>query len=659
MQRDSKPSVSRATSRRQLLRWGAVGTAGLIAGCGGTGGTGDGDRVGGDQTARTIQGGESSETSSGSTDTESSSDGDTTIYDRTYGFNYANVQFNQVNLNPFSPNSDWGLRFQLHQILAKPSPTHSRLLLHTVEDYEFGDNELRVTFKMPWTWSNGDSAGAEDMVVQFELDDNMVPAADRPENPTITGYRADGQETLIVELNEPYNQQAIVYNVLTGFTRLDTYRKGPLAELNTALNEASSESEREDLRQDVVTHTEGMLIGEHPVSGPWKPVNATPSELQMELNTEHWAAVTQGGPLNFRNLIAYNFGDQSSKPAFEAGRLDISGAPLPQGASYPSDVYPVTATEYGGQGICLNWTKDDHFADPMVRQALAYVIDRQQVASNTGGETNAAGARPVSKPIPEMMPAVARQYIPDVWEACKAFEHTDENLELAAGMLEDAGLQRDDGEWYKSNGDRFTIPLTAEQIQVGAMETVAQNFTDFGIESELEVIDGTSLSQRLQSNDWTVYLNTWGEFGFPPLNYRPLYGPAVQGDDGPPAGEGNSPLQLELPPVGDWEGELSTVNTAELLNQIDTADTEEKNKEITRQLAWAAHYTQANYPIYVNSSVTPVRLTDKWIYPPFSTEGDGWVTPDDALVWGCDSPESTLIQGAGGGVRANPDWEGE
>ena len=637
---------------------------GFLAGCmGGSNQDGEEGQQTGDTTAQTT-----GSSDGGSGDTESSS-GNGEILDRNFGLNYANVQFNQVNLNPFNANSDWGLRYQLHQTLAGANPTHDtsnteynptedeNLVLQAVESIEFTEDQFRVDFKMPWVWSNGDTAGAEDWVVQLELDRYMVPKADRPEEPTIAKYQADGQKTLVMDLNPPYNKWVLVYETLTGYQRLDTYRDGPLAQYHEAFKDATTEDEASKIRNQVVQHTDGMMVGEHPVSGPWRPVNATPSEIKCELNQEHWASVTQGGPLNFRNLTMYNFGDQSPKPAFQRGTLDISGDALPPGATYPDNLYPIKAIEFGGQGLCLNWTQDEYYADHRVRQALAYVIDRKQIASNTGGASNAAGARPLEKPVPELLPSVGKNYIPDTWKQFRTFKTNEKNLQEAAKLFEEAGLQRDDGQWYKPNGDRFSIPLQATEVTVGEMETLAQNFGDFGIQAQVEVVDQTTQSQQVSNNEWHTYINTWGEFGFPPNNFYALYGPSTMGDDGGPYGEGNAPREMEIPPVGEWDAEPQSFNAQQVLQQITKADTAEKNKEIVRKLAWAGHYTQANFPIYNMSSITPVRLTDKWNYPKFSTERE-WVTGEDAVVWGMDSPEIRLTQGTVGGIRANPNSEG-
>jgi peptide/nickel transport system substrate-binding protein len=602
----------------------------LIAGCGASGdgsdGSGDGSDGGGDGS-------------------DGGGDGSDGILDRTYGFNYANVPFTRTNLNPYNANSDWGLRLQLQGIFSKPSPTHAKIVPHAVKDWEFSNKELRIHFRQPWVWSNGKSAGAKDAVVQFQLARAMVPEENRPEDPTVTEYAADGQETFILKLSEPYNKQALVYNVITGYERLDTYRNSPLGDFNEQLKEASTPEEKKKIRKNVVQRTKGMAIGEYPISAPWIPTNITPSVLETELNTEHYAAKTQGGPLNFKNLHMLNFGDQSPTPAFESGKLQISGASLPTSESeYPENVYSIKAAEYGGQSIVLNYLKDDFYTKPQVRQGLAYVLDREQISSNVGSTTNAAGAQAASKPIPELMPSVAKDYIPDLWPKFKAFKHTSENLTKAENLFKDAGLQKDDGKWYKPNGDRFKIPLLTTQSTVTTIETVSKNLKEFGIQSSIEVVGDTTFSQRLEGGDWTVYVNTWGEFAFPPLNYRATWGPGTEDD---PRGEGNPPHELDVPmPVGDWEGDMQTLNLREIVKSIESATNPEKNKEITRKLAWAAHYHQVYLVLYTNASTTPTLINDKWEYPKVTT--DGWVKESDAEVWGCDSPETSLIQGVGG-----------
>lgn len=643
---EESTAIPRGLTRRRLIKLSGVGGLSMVAGCN-TGNDGG--------TPTTTTGSDSAVETNGEIIDNSGTP---------FGLHYIDEQFNRTNLNPYNPNSTWGLPVDLNALFAKPSPTHQEVLLHNVESEEFKGEEVNgqpseyhVTFKQPLVWDNGDKAGAKDAVVQYELRWFMNGKQDR-EGKTIQGYRADGHDTMIIDLEPPYNPTAMFYKALTGFERIQIYRESKFNDYLEQFKDASSESEQEKIRRNVVNDVENFGMVDYPTTGPWNVTQATAQELRMELNEEHWAAATQGGPLNFKHFRFYNLGDQSPVPGFRSGKIHMDASPLAQGTDMLKGVEAPTAAEYGGIHLILNWQRDEWYAKTPVRQGLAYVIDRAAIANNVGQAFNTAEAEPVAKPVPQGYPALVQETVPELWEKLKAYENTEEGLQKATSLFEEAGLQKDDGKWFKPNGDRFEIPMMAEESNVPIMETVQKNLTDFGIGSSIEVLDGTQYEQKIDNNEFATFTSDFGENAYLPLNYDFEWGSDVF-QSGLGRGESRAPKVLETPwPPGDWESDPKEMNMADVIDNIPKANKESESKKVSEQLVWVAHYHMISYPLIINASKTPTNISGPFKFAKFNHDpnvNDGWVTADDPIEWGVDMPENTLMQGVGSGIQARPD----
>lgn len=644
---EESTGIPSSLTRRRLIKLSGVGGLGMIAGCGSQADGGDGEAT--PTTTKGSQPGSSGEIIDNS--------------NTPFGLHYIDEQFNRTNLNPYNPNSTWGLPVDLNALYAKPSPTHQEVLLHNVESEEFKGEEVdgqpteyHVTFKQPLVWDDGTPAGAKDAVVQYNLRWYMNDRQDR-EGMTIQDYRADGHDTMIIDLEPPYNPTAVFYSVLTGFDRLQIYRKSKFSDYLEQFESATSDSERENIRRTVVNDAENFGMADYPTSGPWNVTKATAQELTLELNEDHWAAATQGGPLNFKHFRFLNLGDQSPVPGFRSGKIHMDASPLPQGTDGLEGVEAPTALEYGGIHMILNWQRDEWYAKTPVRQGLAYVIDREAIASNVGSAFNTAEAQAVPKPVPQGFPPLVKETVPDLWKQLRAYDHSDQGLSEAESLFEEAGLQKDGGQWYKPNGDPFAIPLMATQSSVPIFETVKQNFEDFGIKTSMEVLDGTQAEQRIDNNEFAVYTSDFGENAYLPLNYDFEWGTDVF-QSGLGRGESRAPKTLTTPwPPGDWDGDPKEMDMTTVIDNIPKANKESESKKIARQLVWVAHYHMISYPLITNASKTPTKIDGPFKFPPFNYDpnvNDGWVTKDDPIEWGVDMPENTLMQGVGGGIQARP-----
>ena len=99
-----------------------------------------------------------------------------------------------------------------------------------------------------------------------------------------------------------------------------------------------------------------------------------------------------------------------------------------------------------------------------------------------------------------------------------------QNPQAATELLERAGFKKVDGHWKKPNGEPFTIKFLAEgdarPIMTRAATMIAQQWTAFGIDTKVEVAQGTFFTRFFAGDfdaliSWTVA--TWG--GHPDLSY--------------------------------------------------------------------------------------------------------------------------------------------
>ncbi len=205
-------------------------------------------------------------------------------------------------------------------------------------------------------------------------------------------------------------------------------------------------------------------ITENPVgSGPFMVTSWDAGTIELAAFTDSWRAPLVGG-LEIQELAE----PAARVQALQAGQVDLATGISPDlvdtlGDAASADV--VTANQV--MSLAFNTEMaDSPVADPMVRQALNYAIDRQAIVDALLlGQGSAAGQGPTPN---------ATGYNPDI----DAFGY---DPELAQQMLADAGYP--DGLSFTADVVVGSFPADAEIYQLAQ-----QNLADIGVDVELNQI---------------------------------------------------------------------------------------------------------------------------------------------------------------------------
>jgi peptide/nickel transport system substrate-binding protein len=219
-------------------------------------------------------------------------------------------------------------------------------------------------------------------------------------------------------------------------------------------------------------------LSAHPLgSGPmrlagWKRGNS----IVLEANPDYW-----GGPPKLKRLEIVVVGDNTARAqALEAGDLDFIQSPLS-----PQDVQRLMGTQklahVNTQGQALTFllfnTPDRTLADPVMRHALAHLIDQKTILSQIYGG--------IDQPANEMLLPTSPGY--DASLRQPAFDPAEAGKELDV-----LGWKRGaDGKRAK-DGKKLEITLSThseDPNRVQTMEFLQAVFTDAGIDTKVSLAD--------------------------------------------------------------------------------------------------------------------------------------------------------------------------
>ncbi|UYO01182.1 MAG: ABC transporter substrate-binding protein [Devosia sp.] len=209
--------------------------------------------------------------------------------------------------------------------------------------------------------------------------------------------------------------------------------------------------------------------------------------------------------------------------------------------------------DYNGSGVMVGFVMNlrrDKFADPLVREALNYAFDFEEL-SNTlfygqyeridsffFGLPFRSSGLPEGEEL-EILEGV-RDLVPE-----KVFtqpytnpvsgdeERLYENLSIATEMLLEAGYQRDGTRLVDENGEQlaFEILLNGPTIEPVAQNLVT-NLAQIGVAATLRTVDSPQYINRLRSRDYDVIYSGWSQSFSPGNEQRFFFGSGSADQEG-------------------------------------------------------------------------------------------------------------------------------
>lgn len=238
-------------------------------------------------------------------------------------------------------------------------------------------------------------------------------------------------------------------------------------------------------------------------TGPYylDAANISQSNIALLKNDKSFLAET----VNFDKVIVYNGDVADLTPLVLNKEVDYltHQFPAPSMESFKNFGY-TTIQGIGNDGIGMYINGAVKPLDQKeVRQALAYIIDRNRV-----GEFALPGVTRGTKYISGLGDNMTEDWV----DASKLTDYS-VNPNKAKELLLAAGLTEKDGQWFLADGKQFELSLQAPSTwsdAATAASEIAQQLTAFGIETTFDGIDPNSRQTNINEGKYDLALSFFG-----------------------------------------------------------------------------------------------------------------------------------------------------
>ncbi|MCB9453722.1 MAG: hypothetical protein H6672_20015 [Anaerolineaceae bacterium] len=407
------------------------------------------------------------------------------------------------------------------------------------ESFGFTDDfsAYEYTIKEGALWSNGDPITSEDVVDTFAIgrimgwsDFTYIDTVTAVDERTVRFDFLEGKASKVAErlILKDYIVPRATYGDLAA-QALQLVADGKTAD----------DQEWKDLATAISEFHPDTLI----VSGPYTYSLDDVGEAFMTL---HWQPNSlYSDSVQFGEIKLWAGETEVSTPLVLSGELAFSTNVFPPATIQSfADAGLRLVTVPLGYGPALLFNFDvDAFQNKLVRQAMAYAINREQSALLTNG-LGASATRYMSGILDALTPVLLSA---DGVAALNPYEY---NLDTAASLMEQAGYTRNaDGKWVDANGAtlsfEYTFPADFADFSAAARDAVSQ-LNDFGFDITERALPWQQAAQANREGDFQLSVWSWGSGS--PFAYNNLNNPTrrwtrpVLAEDQPGTGLG---LQMQ------------------------------------------------------------------------------------------------------------------
>jgi ABC-type transport system substrate-binding protein len=286
------------------------------------------------------------------------------------------------------------------------------------------DGKLQVTIKDDRTWSDGDPVNADDVATQFRLEDYLGLQAGELWD-TLTRVDDLTVEFEIGDRNPNLAKRSIARKAIR------TKRDSRFASWLTRLEEATTDKERESIRQEVTK----TRIEDIDTYGLWQIERRSQNSVLMTVYEDHPRS----------NAVEYDLempaipNNQKRWQSMQNDRIDglfKSTGPKSIEDRFPDHTVRLSYPQAHGDALVFNHDKPP-FDDRAVRKAIAFLVNRW---------TNSHNAKDFVTTVrwPTALPnAEAERYLGDALDQYQEYGYKETKKQAAAQVLREAGYRRE------------------------------------------------------------------------------------------------------------------------------------------------------------------------------------------------------------------------
>ena len=544
-------------SRRDVLKYSAVGGTALVAGCLGGSSSTDRFRVFDPETSGTLP--------------------------------------SNRHCNPYNPTQrgTWHPGALIFDRPVMYSPAEDAVYPLVATDWEMADDTtLEMTFSEDWTWHNGDDLTAEDWVMQLQMSlailEYQAEDGARPHQ-FLESAEAPDEYTARINLHDPLSETVAVQNAvadLVGDESRGIFTNSSddqWSEWHSRLQEAD-DSEMESLLEEITS--EGYPeLGDANGNGPFQVSDIGDNVMVFEKYEDH----PNADNINFSEYSMHLYENNNPTQPYANGEVDAAHtqfpveddvkSQLPSGHTLIKESFSTNKLFTFNCGHDVSY--DTPFSSVNVRKAVCHVFDRQQVEQVLEGVNRMFDWAPCRVPgnVLDNGSHDAAEWVQDFTK------YGQNNTERAAELLEEEGYTLEDGEWYTPDGERFEIDIMngSEQKHIGVIK---DNLNEFGIATNQEQVDDATFDERRHAGEYDMMPDTSSANGVRAMWELDLVPSWIQSIT-------HFDPEVEIPmPVGDPDGSdgTKTINVEEHIREWQITDDDQYHQEL--MWWWNQHVPQ-------------------------------------------------------------------
>lgn len=493
------------------------------------------------------------------------------------------------------------------------------------KDWTIEEDKAVITLDQEFKWSDGDRFSADDLLVKYQMDKNIYREGSWDNHPYIGSVESKGSDTFQINLSTPANKDLFKLNELV--QRFGT--KGSVYKPHLEKLENASKDEFESVRKSITGggDSKGLIIEDPPVPGPWKLKAKKSSQYELEPN-EHYKHADK---INFTKAVSVFYGsDQKKWQALKTGNLSGSpelSVPPQVKEQFPDFIKQATKPCWCGLTLMFQF---DHplYSQRGVREAFAWLLNRQKIVQNMGSETHILIEIP-SGLKQDAMSGYEKGYLGDLASKFQTYAPKSSKTEKATSLLEGVGFTKENGKWIQPDGKpwKITIKTASQGFWTTFAQAVSSQLKDFGIDAQVKSQDNSTYwGTTFANGDYNVAVNWSGGWNpHPWFTFNDDFISSWQhpGQNYPGPVGSDEEFIVEVPmPVGDPNGDPQKVDLKKLVDGIQTASSAEKERELVQKVAWVYNQDLPKIPY-------GVRLQQMW-----NNTNDWWYVDNDHEAWG-------------------------